>query len=426
MSDERPKLEGYPTFLESWNQQKLGNKYRYLITVVGYSTDPPKMFIKAIQETGVLERVLFIVSQESEEKLDEILRATGFPSSKTDKYKLKSKTDTETVFDGISKFVSECNTKEHILIDATAGSKPMTAGAYLAASSLDIDVMYADYNEYDAEKRKPIPEKGQFVATLKNPLNEKKAFESALHSMNHGRFRQAEEIFDNLAKKNTSSTHVYNLYKNIALAYALWDEFWLDDAVGKFDAIFENTESLKKNIVDAMQKNYLALKEKQLPLIFFANAQRNMELQKYDFAALLYYRAIESLCTVILCDNKVQCSEVEWDTIPAEVKEKYKNTRTEIFPEEANKEIELRPKIALLDQVMLAFSYNSNIFSSVGEIKRIKDVSQTRNESYLIHAEKPISQEKAEKIGVCAKKHIKRYYEQLESAIEALKYPKFE
>lgn len=88
-------------------------KYRFLISLLGFSPQPIILFLKAIKP----EKVLFIHSEETEQHLDTIQKWTGLTLSMIEKKSVDSSNPTD-VYRAIKNFVLPRNGKE-ILLDIT-------------------------------------------------------------------------------------------------------------------------------------------------------------------------------------------------------------------------------------------------------------------------------------------------------------------
>ena len=88
-------------------------KYRFLISLLGFSPQPVILFLKAVQP----EKALFLYSEDTESFLDTIQKWTGLTLSQVEKKRVNS-SDPTGVYRAIKEFTSSRNPKE-ILLDIT-------------------------------------------------------------------------------------------------------------------------------------------------------------------------------------------------------------------------------------------------------------------------------------------------------------------
>ena len=145
------------------SKSKALRRYRFLISLLGFSPQPIILFIKAINP----EKVLFIHSEESELCLDVVQRLTDLRLSQVIP-QLVDSSDPTGVYKAIKDFAMSRNPKE-ILLDITGGKKAMVGGAAMAGDILGIDTGYVDYANYLPDLRQPEPGT-EYPNILKNPL----------------------------------------------------------------------------------------------------------------------------------------------------------------------------------------------------------------------------------------------------------------
>ena len=406
------RLEGLPSFLESAEKIKLGQQFNYLITTIGFSPEPAILFITALQKYDNLKRVLFIVTPETENKMNIIIEHTKLKPSIYERIKVKRTTGVSDIFNKIKSFVSDYNINK-VLIDATAGTKPMTAAAVMAGSILGIDVAYADYKKYDEEKRRPDPST-QYVTFLENPiLNDIKLLQ-AKKLFNTGRFYQANSILSDLRDKSFITGDL-RVAENICIAYALWDEFKINEAITNYqkaikDKCIDKTDLPISEIItnfDTLKKFYRSKEYKSLPILFFSSAERNYKLERFDIAVLLYYRTLEALATQILKEIGINKDKVNWSNIDNQIIKKYENLLKGMF--KSSKTIRRENKLALFSQCTLISAHNNTIFNKEA-LRNIKQKTELRNKSYLTHGEITLEQTHADDLKTLVKPFLEEWF----------------
>lgn len=215
----------FPDVIERFKlKSKTLNKYRYLISLLGYSPQPIILFLRAIEP----EKVLFIHSEETEHYLDVIQRWTGLTLAKVVKEGVDS-SDPTGVYRAIKDFVAHKNPQE-ILLDITGGKKSMVGGAAMAGSLLNIDIGYVDYQSYLADLRQPEPGT-EYPSILKNPLHVLGDidFEKAKEAFNHCDFVRCLDVLGELDRRVEDIWGVRKLM-GLARIYQKVDTFHLSVA----------------------------------------------------------------------------------------------------------------------------------------------------------------------------------------------------
>lgn len=412
MNDDELKRVGlsplnYSSFMDSAEGKGLHRKYNYVISTVGFSPGPAVLFVSALKNKGALKKALFLCTRETESKVDDIVSVTKLAPSEYDKHILTSKTDMVEPYTVIKKFVQQYP-REKVFIDATAGTKPMTAAVILAGAILEIPIWYADYKEYIEEERRPS-DKEEFPVKLDNPYKLLGELEErrAISYFNAGRYRQAAETFAELLDKITERTPgPVKALKILAEAYALWDEFFLEDARAKFDEFFELTDEMSRSAQaevfsyterDWIEKNKSALGKVLVQpewkiVNLYSASLRNAEMKRYDIAVFLAYRTLEYLTSTVLKeDYDINPSAVDWAKIDDQTKEKFKNTARKFW---GIKAVNLKNKIGLMEQVFLLHSLGDKLFRDDKLVGKIQQLSELRNKSIYTHDERPLSEEK--------------------------------
>ena len=436
MRDEKAKVNlskiNISSFLEKAREKKLAENYEYLITTVGFSAEPSILFIEALKDS--LKKVLFIYTKSTEEKIDVIVEYTKLKPSQYDKVRVE-KTNMIETYKEIEKFVNRHKQSRKILIDATAGTKPMTAAAILAGIILDLSIWYADYDQYDEASRKPRDKTREYPTKLDNPykLLGKLELEKAKTYFNSGRFRQAYDILCNLESKlQEEALGEIRALKTLSLAYANWDEFFIENAQNDF----KNFEELKKytNRVDIKQieKNVESIdkiiKNELWELInFLSAAERNIELKRYDIAVLLTYRTFEYLCTLKLKESGINPSEVSWNDIENKYKGA-KNRFAQLVKKIFNtKKVIFKNELGLMEQSILLTAIGNPILENERSIKKMRECTNLRNKSIYAHGKKPLDEGESMEFFEIVKSRVKEYLRQknlnLDDMLNRIKFP---
>lgn len=406
-------LEGLNSFIEEGKKQGLPGKYEYLVSIVGFSPESSIMFIEMLKSGGRLKKVLFIASPETEAVVDGIVDNTQIKPSQFDKYVVENKTSVKEIFQKIKEYAEKWGAK-NVLIDATAGTKPMTAAATMAGAIIGIAVAYADYVKYDPTTRKPIPQRGQRPSMLVNPLLDEIEIERAKNYFNSGRYKLACEIFDKLTRRIEVSPDI-KVMKQLAIIYDLLDSFQLDNALKNFGELSCDPYFERSSVpVDKIRNNFEVIreiveneKEELYPVLFFISAERNRGYGRYDLAVLLYYRCIEEMCSLKLHTHGITPEEMDWGKIDEAVKKNYEEITRKIYGPEAT--VEFNRKLGLINQSILLCALDDGLFDGVDDLKKLKGIVEMRNSSIYAHGKNSLDKGKADKFCEFAKAKLSKF-----------------
>lgn len=414
----------YETFLESWKNEGLSGKYNYLVTLVGHTPITSKLFINAIKNTSQLKRVYFIVTQETEKNLNEIVKDTDIEPNLFERKVIKSKHDTETIFSFIREISGKHDLRK-IIVDITGGTKPMAGAAAMAASTFGMDVGYADYYEYDPVTRKPIQEKGQFVQLIENPLTRELELRKAKNYFNAGRFSIALEILKELEKRESNVGDIRAAIK-VADSYRLWDEIKLNEAYEKLkeainDKFLESTridiEQLKNNLeyFEENKGNFLT------PAFLFSLGIFNENMYKFDIAVFLYYRTLEFILENIL-KNEYGIDPSNFNPVILKDDVKVKFYELSGYREGTN-------KIGLFKQAALILAFGNEIINSKDELGHIERICEYRNRTIYTHGREPITEREANDfrkfVEYKLKKFLRNNKKDIDEELQKLKFAKW-
>ncbi len=390
------------SFLEASEKLGLHKRFKYLITTVGYSPEPPILFIRALQREDNLKKVFFIVTSESEHQIDVILNSTGITSaSKYDK-EIFAKTAVADIYRYIKELAAQYDPRE-ILVDITGGTKGMAGAAALAAAMCNLQMAYADYVAYDPLKRRPREECEQEPVLLDNPLKIYGVLEvlRAKDYIEAGRYYLAFETLKDLeGRLEDLPLGTIRALARLAKAYHMWSQFRFDEARQLLEECVRDKHIMEPEVgvdVEQVEENLGALEkvcegETEWILANLYNlALSHYKAAQYDVAVLVIYRCFEHLWTSLLKGAGIDPSDVDWDRIPAEAQRRF-----DAICRSMRDEPHRLRKIGFMDQLRLLVALGL-YDAAQRELGRFKHFVLHRNQSILAHGLNPVDRETAEK-----------------------------
>lgn len=383
--------EIFPFVIDAFKKKAVGlSKYRYLISLVGFSPQPIILFIKGVEP----EKTLFICSPQTESIIDTIWDYTDLRPSSLDKCTIES-SDVPGVYHAIKDFVYGKEPKE-ILIDTTGGKKSMVGAASMAGNFLRIDVGYVDYDNYITELRQPEP-CTEFPNILKNPLVVFGDLQimHANELFNQGNYQRVREIAMELEDKVEDVWRVRRLLE-LAEIYQAWQDFRFEEALKGMDRFLHRYEATDPGIPRSdLEKHQRLLKilanenDTRYPIylavnFYFAGVRLSSQ-GRYDIAVLLMYRTMEQVTSLFLKEKGIDPQKPSY---PKEVTEDIYNKKLkEIYGNQFYAK-ELPTKIAFMDQVALLLIMKHPL-TKASDPRVLKGVVNLRNNNMLVHGYYP-------------------------------------
>jgi len=385
-------------------------KYRYLISLVGFSPQPVILFIKAVRP----QRVLFIHSEDTEPYLDLIAEWTGLNLAQVERERVNS-SNVIDVYQAIKKFIVAKNPKE-ILIDITGGKKSMVGGAVMAGNLLEIDTGYVDYDEYLPDLRQPKPGT-EYPNMLKNPLVVFGDIEidKAKEAFNQYNFSRELDILSFLEDKIEDIWQV-KILQTLTRIYQEVDTFNFHKAISLANEFIEKyshringplLEHVKRTLdilpvlVNEKHSDYSPF----MCLMLFFSGKRFAERKRYDVAVFLMYRVIELILSFALQEKNIDPSNpIYLDEI---TEESYNEKLRDAFEREYYKKA-LPTKIGLMDSAIILLLLHHPVVEEL-DLKKLKGIISLRNESIFTHGTRPLSKDDFSKIRRMAIKLLDKY-----------------
>ncbi|MBM7685891.1 TIGR02710 family CRISPR-associated CARF protein [Defluviitalea raffinosedens] len=330
--EQRIKAEEYyekelmPLIIESFIGREENNivSPEYMILSVGTSYEPLVLSLKLVKP----KKVLFLYTEDTEEKIDKILQFVPLKSSEYRKEKVE-KSNTLLIYQKIKQAYYDWGKPQNVFIDFTGGTKAMSAATAMAGAILGAQLIYIGNKEYLGLFRKPYPGT-EFLEKIPNPYSvfgdiEEDRANDLLHQHDYAGARKIFEALINKVPDPNKKEYFHTLYF-LALAYEHWDALEFDKASESMNKLVNEIEKYsqlnsnwiladkiallrkQRDILNIMAKNATQIQkntpmellvklEEILSLMFtiYHNAKRRSEQAKYDMASLLLYRLLEMI-----------------------------------------------------------------------------------------------------------------------------------
>ncbi len=385
-------------------------KYRFLISLLGFSPQPVILFLKAVKP----EKVLFLYSEDTEPLLDTIQKWTGLTLSQVEKKGVDS-SDPTGVYQAIKEFTSSRNPKE-ILLDITGGKKSMVGGAAMAGNFMSIDTGYVDYERYLSDLRQPEPG-SEYPNILKNPfyvLGDIE-MEKAKEAFNHYNFSRCLEILNCLEervediwgiRKLKSLAEIYveieafNFPKALVLVENFMGRYSEDQRVAEIEKVRERRDLLSILLNDSHSDHapYYCIN-------CYFSGDRLGERSLFDVAVFMMYRTIEMILTFTLKEARIDPSNPIY---PQAITNDIFNEKLKKVFEKDYYEKDLPRKIGLMDSAIILSIIRHPIVETFS-LKELKGIINLRNESRFTHGFRPLGPEDFKKIRRMTRKLLEEY-----------------
>ena len=385
-------------------------KYRFLISLLGFSPQPVILFIRAIKP----EKVLFLHSEETESYLDMIQQWTGLRLAQVVKEQVDS-SDPTHVYKAIKEFVVSRNHRE-ILLDITGGKKAMVGGAAMAGNLLGIDTGYVDNERYLPDLRQPEPG-SEYPNILKNPfyvLGDIE-LEKAKEAFNQYNFSRCLDILNCLEERIEDIWGIRKL-KSLAEGYAEIDAFNFSKALVLTEGFLRKYSDDRKLIeiekVQMTRDVLSVLVDDKHPdyapyccTNCYFSGERFGERSLFDVAVFMMYRVIEMILAFTLQEFGIDSSNPIY---PEDVTlDRFNRKLKEVF-EKDYYEKGLPKKVGLMDSAIILTMVNHPIMETIS-LKELKGMISLRNESRFTHGFRPLGSEDFYRIRRMTRKLLEKY-----------------
>lgn len=402
-----------------------------LILTVGTGTRPEVNIINPLIKTikdSAPQFVGFIVSQESNKFVNEIIKQLNLSQDQFDILVLPDSENIENIYTNVNGWIRNIvyrgYSPEEITIDFTSGTKAMTSGAVLAGIAWGC----ASLKYISGKKKNGVVQNGTeiFLTVQPNTILAHRQIEIGKSLIDKFRFDSAIEIFSSVNRSLLEEWEKKLLdgYINLAHAYDCWDRFMQNRVAGYMAKLSSDLKELKSYIIpkdirkrlidiyNAQQKEEIT---EDMLVDLYNNAHRRFIEGKYDDATARLYRLVEMVAQMVLWkDYQIKTSDVPESRIPASLKKNFEENRD---AKDNRIKIGLKKSYELLRELdnPLGHWYYKN--------KKISGLLQQRNESYLAHGTKPISSKTCRSLFKEVKVLLKNIIPNFDKLSEELRFP---
>jgi CRISPR-associated protein (TIGR02710 family) len=275
-----------------------------LVSLSGFSPETTILACELLQPT----RLMIIGSESTRASVDVIQQALQLPLSRLD-VRYVDPTDPLKIYQFVQEAAhSTGSSRSQVIIDITGGKKVMSASAALAAAQLDLQLCYVD-SRFDPELRQSEPGTERLVI-LPNPtaLFGDRDLDAALVAFRHGAYAAAHDRFAEIADSAYEPARARFL-RDLSDVYQAWCDLQFDGLEARLTALRNRLADPgyrpPKALVGQLTEQVRFLDElatlrnaeqegPPLLLNFYLLGRHYERLGRQDFAALLYYRTIES------------------------------------------------------------------------------------------------------------------------------------
>ena len=367
--------------------------------------------VKSIKSNNP-DYIAFFVTEESKRETVPEIEKELLDLPEREEVLIKDMNDVNGVYEEVSKKLRELKEKGYdLVVDFTSGTKAMSAGAVLAATSENATISYVAGKRVggkvvrgEEQVLSYSPVKGMVDSEIKilRELFNTYQYESCMEVI-----KRIEEM-----TSDPEITERLRRYRQLVEGYSLWDRFDHKKALEilrTFDHSIVNIERNKKILLKMERENY----ENYDLLIadILNNARRRMEEGKYDDAVARLYRTVELIAQYRLkMKYEIDTSNVDtWHLktlgMERKVLEKYEELRDE----------KGKIKLGLKKDFELLKDLNDGLGLKFLEDEGMENLLGKRNQSILAHGLTPVKREDAEKMISKVEAYAKLVVEDLES-----------
>ncbi len=393
------------------NSIHYADKYKYLISLAGFSPEPLILSILSLRP----EKVFFLNTPDTNHILDKIVDYCELKPSEYLRREVSS-SDTAEVYRQINEFVDGHDPGE-FAIDITGGKKAMVGGAAQAGALLGCAVLYVDFAEYLPELRKPMPGT-EYLNFLDNPyeiFGDIELREALVHYAK-GNYAAGEEIVGRLRSK-TPDAHKFEILLNVIQMQHQWENYQFEKAIRngeqalakikQYRMLNRLRESVQRKI-DLIRKLTDAQEQRWLVVNHYFNARNWAARTNYDFAVLLLYRTLEMAFALHL-KNRYQLDDSSPDYSAHEnLLEKYRELAIDLFRVPDVRQINLPMKIGFMGGAVLLAALQDELVQGIN-LEDLKRLSDQRNQGVLAHGTKSNTKKQFEKMDLVFREILNRF-----------------
>ena len=350
--------------------------------------------VKSIKSNNP-DYIAFFVTEESKRETVPEIEKELLDLPEREEVLIKDMNDVNGIYEEVSKKLGELKEKGYdLVVDFTSGTKAMSAGAVLAATSENATISYVAGKRVggkvvrgEEQVLSYSPVKGMVDSEIKilRELFNTYQYESCMEVI-----KRIEEM-----TSDPEITERLRRYRQLVEGYSLWDRFDHKKALEilrTFDRSIVNIERNKKILLKMERENYESYD--LLIADILNNARRRMEEGKYDDAVARLYRTVELIAQYRLkMKYEIDTSDVDtWHLKTLGMERKVLEKYEELRDEKGKIKLPLRKDFELLQDL------GDEIGKKFLEDKKMQDLLSRRNKSILAHGLVPVKREDAERM----------------------------
>jgi hypothetical protein len=407
-----------------------GSPVTLLISLCGFSPQTTVIAYELLQP----ERLVVVSSATAPESIDVIadhvvgkrgMRYSHFrhspcnPTDPLDIYKI--------VKAELDKLQAEDGQRPTAIIDITGGRKVMSAAAALAAWQLELGLCYVD-SDFDPVARRPIPGSDRLLI-LDNPtaLFGEQEMAAAWQTFASGAFEAARRRYNELSDILAEPTGA-RFMRALSELYRAWCDLDLPALPSGIEAVelalrharheissetagrVEDQLAFLRRLPDGDRTNLL--------VCFFVLGQHYREVGRHDFAALLFYRAIEGCLSGRLesLASGFSCDRPDYTLLTADVPGL--QARYAAIMHDLGRRVPattLPPVIGLISAAILLTAQDDPLVSKGGlagkkALSHLNEIVRARNKSVLAHGDETVGLDKSTVLEAKARSILRAYW----------------
>jgi hypothetical protein len=397
-----------------------------LISLSGFSPETTLLAYELVRPA----RVLVISSENTRDKINTIYAKLDGKLAPADiEPRYVDPVDPIEIYDLVKRAIYRGPQRSPLsaIIDITGGKKVMSAGAALAASQLDLPMCYID-SDFDPEMRQARPG-SERLKVLPNPtrLFGDKDMDAARAMFRSGLYSGARARFAELTSSMSEPARARFL-GDLAGLYQAWCD--LD-----VKALHTHADKVRDRIADprsAVSAQTRARITAQLDFVeslaakvgsalllnFYLLGEHYYGLDRYDFAALLYYRTIEKSLSEHL---RLRYDGFDVDAPDyarlgrpvAELEARYSAAAGKVF--DTDRPAPLPWKVALIEALILLYCVDDELLAatqikSLGAVSHVRGLVEGRNKSVLAHGDDSVDRKGCEKLRARALLNLRAFW----------------
>jgi CRISPR-associated protein (TIGR02710 family) len=331
--------------------------------------------------------------------------------------------DVEKIYFNYTQYIREILLKNFdpidIVADYTSGTKSMSAGLFASAVSLGIGRLSYVHGERDKDGRVISGKERVTTLTPSEMFFERRLLDS-INLFNHFQYRGSLRVLMELKenKLKPEQREEVEFLMNLIEGYHLWDRFYLKEASDKLSLASKSKSMANKygiskkltNAIGVLKREQHFYYEPLRALDLIANAERRMEVGRFDDATARLYRTVEFMVqSVLYREYEIETKNVDLEKIPEILRGKY-----ECFMDSSGKiSLPLARSYELLKD--LGNEFGKKVSKEFDKEGRLNKFLYARNNSILAHGFDPIKEKTA-----------REFLEYLKINLVPIFYPDFE